>query len=333
MSIPAAALAGGQIGVETTPGTPVPANRQLFATSFDIDPELIGREPFTALGSLYPTALVPGVELASGDLEGTLSFTDATYILSGYLGAVSATAIEDGGTPTGAYERTWTPPANNWSTPVTYTLETGYRGGQLYRVAGVFISSLQLEVQPMSVSVRGRILGGRHEAIANFTASPTEIAVVLPDYLRSELRVASTLSDLDTASPFVGAFRANLDLGERYSRTFPIGLTRAIMVPQQHEPRAELTLALDADGAAEIEKLRNNTRVYLRLQVEGPVIYSAGSVTIRHQLRIDMACYYLEWSKEEQDGVGVVQLAAVGVADSALGGAYRVRLINNLASL
>jgi len=332
MSIPASALQQAQIGLETTAGTAVPANRRLQATSISVKPDIVGRETFTALGSLVPTTIVPGVELSSASVEGTLSFRDLAYLFTAFLGSVTPTQIQDGETATGAYQYSWTPGSFSATTPKTLTVETGYPGGQVFRAAGVSLTRLAITIEPQRVAVSGEGMGRQLETVASFTASPTDIAAVLPDYTLSLVKIADTYADLDTATPLSRAFRGELDFGERYSRVLPLGLQDVLTVPAAHQPRWNLTVALDATGIAQIQKLRANQTVYVAVTLQGPVIYTGG-ITVRHELTVKLACTYLEWSMEDAEGVGVTPLTGALVHDPAIGGAYTVTLVTDIGTL
>ena len=332
MSVPASIFRNTQLGIETTRGTPVAANRLLLATSFAFKAEFEGRERFTPLGSAVPTTIQPGVELSAGSIDGILSFTDLAYIFSAFYGSVTPTQIMDGATATGAYRYIWTPAARSWTDPVSLTIETGIAGSQVFRIAGVSISSLQIGIEPQAVNVSGNALGGRMETVAGFTANPTERAAVLPDYTRSAIRVATTPSGLGIAPPLAYAFSGSLNFGDRLARALPIGLAAQYLVPQAHEPELQLTVALNSEGITELNRLRNNETTYVRLTFEGPVIYS-GAITVRHALQIDVALMWLAWDIDDAQNIGVTPLTGAILQDATWGKHIEVTLTNNLSAL
>ena len=73
-----------QLGVESTKGTAVPANKRLLATMFNLSPQ-IPVEGFRPMGSKAFTTATRQKEWTEGEIEGVFAFNDIIYLLSGLL--------------------------------------------------------------------------------------------------------------------------------------------------------------------------------------------------------------------------------------------------------
>lgn len=110
-----------QIGVESTPGTSVAANRFLPTLSWMLKRDR-GTKKFRARGSKVDTSHLLHKQMARGSAEGVLDYNSIIYVLDGLFNA--ATAAQIGGLT--AYTREYTPGVRSAdSTPKTYTVERG----------------------------------------------------------------------------------------------------------------------------------------------------------------------------------------------------------------
>jgi hypothetical protein len=200
-----------QLGVESTKGTAVPANKRLLATMFNLSPQ-IPVEGFRPMGSKAFTTATRQKEWTEGDIEGVFAFNDIIYLLSGLL---EQAAIS---TPTGAtLTRRWLfNPAN--FTPddyITYTIETGTTGGQAERAAFGLINEVTVRWTREEVSVNGSVLAQALADGITITAGPTDIPELPADPTQISLFVGSALTNE------VQQF----DLGAASAGTFTISFT------------------------------------------------------------------------------------------------------------
>lgn len=108
-----------QIGVETTPGTAVDANKRLQGLT--VTPGIRSSiNTYKGSGFKFPTVSSLGKEWVEAGVSGPMSYTDLVYLLSGIMG--TATITDNGG---GVYTWVWTPKIYSGDTPKTYTIETG----------------------------------------------------------------------------------------------------------------------------------------------------------------------------------------------------------------
>lgn len=334
MSLPAIALRVNQIGAETTPGTAVPATKRPRAAQFTLQPGFEGRERVTQIGSIIPGAVSPGYEWCEGDLEGQVNFPDLAYVLAATFGDVTATQVMDGTTGTGAYRRQWSLSGFTPVNPKTLTVEAGIPGGEAIRAAGVVITELEFSYEPGGVEVSGSLIGNPIETGVSLTANPTTLDRALADPKTAKVYLAATPSGLDSAQPLANAFSATVNFGEQLTRVLRLGATNIAKVPQAAEPEFTLTLATDSAGIARINELRQNTTVYARITVQGPIIYDGASLDVYHSLSMDLALQWLEFDASgDQDGVWVVEMTGAIVEDSTLGGYAKITLTTTVNTL
>lgn len=108
-----------QLGVETTPGTAVAADKRLQGLT--VTPGIKSSiATYKGSGFKFPTVSSLGKEWIEAGVSGPMSYTDMVYLLSGIMGTA---AIADGGG--GVYTWVFTPKIYSGDTPKTFTVETG----------------------------------------------------------------------------------------------------------------------------------------------------------------------------------------------------------------
>src|SRR5258708_20243619 len=107
-----------QFGLESTPGTNVPANKLLQCFDITLGP-MADVNPYTPTGRKYVAIAIENSEWVEGTLGGVLDYNGIVYALSGVCGA--ATSIVAAGKPTPAKPWTFIPPATRGGQPQTHT--------------------------------------------------------------------------------------------------------------------------------------------------------------------------------------------------------------------
>ncbi len=145
-----------QVGVETTPGTPVAATKQL--QTMQIIPSIkVSTSPFTPSGYKYPSVVVYNKEWTEAKMNGEPSYGELVYFLSSVLCQALIT------TPlTSPVARTWTfnPSSNAADVVKTFTVEHGdaVRGEQF---AFGIAKSFDLKISRDKIEISGDMLGQR----------------------------------------------------------------------------------------------------------------------------------------------------------------------------
>jgi hypothetical protein len=151
-----------QIGVETTPGTLVAANKRLLGTSVGaIEPD-IPAEAFRPYGSKASTDVLTGKGHGMAPIEGILNPNDLIYLLSSAYCKATIT------TPGGATDtREWTFLGRNFGPDdfQTYTCDFGsFEGGERAKFAVVNGFGFEVGIGEARTSVTGNLLMGLPDA-------------------------------------------------------------------------------------------------------------------------------------------------------------------------
>jgi hypothetical protein len=335
MSIPASALRITQFGVESTAGVPVAANKVFSLLSVSPGEERTGYDTVRQLGTLVPVDVTGGYRWFSGDLEGPISTTDMLYVLSAAFGQVTGTQVMDGSTGTGAYRYQWTISGNAVPNPKTLTLEVGQAGVTSVRAAGCQVTGLEVSITTSEATVSGTVLGRTLTVGTAMTGSPTRLARATLDPRFVYVRTATTVAGLNSATPLGRVREVSFSFGELVQAVPFLGADAVALVPTADDTEFSLTLAADAEGRARFAEYDEAQLVYVRVNAQGPVIYSSGSMTVRHALTLTVPVKWSEVSEfaGDDDGIWTFEFSGAIVEDGVLGGFAQVELVTTLATL
>jgi hypothetical protein len=145
-----------QLGVETVPGTLVPATRRIPGISFDIK-AVIETQKHRAKGSNVTTASAIHKLWANGPYNGIVDYNSIVYILSGLCGLIGAAPVQIGATAG------WTWDFNPVSTgpdpfPKTYSLEKGDDEAAQF-LAHLVFQSFGIEINNNTLTMSGNLFG------------------------------------------------------------------------------------------------------------------------------------------------------------------------------
>ena len=144
-----------QLGVETTPGTNVPATKILQATT--IQPAIKADvKTFRTMGSKFPSLAAEGKEWVEAKIEGQGSYHDLTYLLASLM--CTPTPAQQGGTT--AYKSTFVVANGLADLVTTYSVEHGgsVRG---HEFSYGLVNELGLDISRDEVKVSGTMIGQR----------------------------------------------------------------------------------------------------------------------------------------------------------------------------
>ena len=139
-----------QIGLETTPGTAVPANKELSALGIDPAVEATA-DLFTPMGKKFPTISALGKEWASAALTGLATYTEMIYPLSSVLGNAAVAG-------TGPYTWQFSPKTGQPDNYKTFTVEQGTYV-RAKRMTGMAISEFGINFTRDKVELSGTAIG------------------------------------------------------------------------------------------------------------------------------------------------------------------------------
>jgi len=318
-----------QVGVETTPGVGVAANKLLQALS--IEPAIKADiKTFKPLGAKYTAIAALGKEWVEARITGDVAcYNHLVYLLSGVM--AYAAPVQQGGTT--AYLWTFTPAQNAEDTIKTFTVEQGssVRAGKF--TYGL-VTEFGLRFDRETIEVSGSMLGQAYQDGISMTASPTAIAVqpILPTALNVYL---------DTTSANIGTTKLTRALSGEFSISDRFGLLWAIdsavsgfAAHVEQAPRAQLKLMVEADatGMGPLTAMRAGDKRYIRLKAVGPLIAS----TYYYTFQFDLCGVVSDVSEfSDQDGVYAIEWTFDIAYDSAWssGRAMQVQLTNTVSAL
>jgi len=326
----ASIFTGSQIGVETTPGTAVAANRLL--SSMALEPGIsINFNRFRPMGQLVASQITPGQDFTEWNVTGVGNYSEMIYPLNSLLVTVSPTTVDTTGR-----RWTFTPAGRSEDTIKTYTVESG-SATRAQKAAYVLFNGLEITFNRTDgVGMSGSAIGQNIQDNITLTASPTLLAeqVMLPTHLN--VYVDPTSAAIGTTKllrDFNAVFRCN----DRWGAVWPINSANASYASHVNtEPtvQMELTVAADSSGMGYLTNARAGTTLYVQLSAVSTVL--AGAATAFYDCLIKMAGKVSAINAfDDQDGIKVLTFTLDAIYDPAWGtGKYvEVQVTNQIASL
>lgn len=318
---------GVQIGVETTPGTGVAANK--FLNSIGIEPGVqVDMQKFRPLGQKFPSVEIPGKEWVEADLTGVGSYSELIYLFASCM--VSAAGVQQAATT--AYKWTFSPAAKSEDTVKTFTVEQG-GAVRAHKFSYGLCTEVELDMSRDGIDVSGAMIGQRLQDNIALTGAPTAIEEkpILPTDL--DVWVDPTFGALGTTKQ-TRVLNANFHLGDRFNPVWVLNSANNSFVAHvESEPSAQITLMMEADtqGMANLATMRTGTTQFVRVKATSPDL--AGTA-IPYSLTIDGACKVADVAKfSDEDGVYAIEWTFDLVFDSGWTKAFNVDAINKQITL
>jgi hypothetical protein len=323
MSLPATVYQGIQIGVESTPGTPVPANKKLLSVSMKPSPQT-ETSPFRAMGNKYASFVSLNKEWTSITIDGQPTFNEIVYLLSGLMHY--AAPVQQGSTA--AYK--WTFVSNTSAADVgkSFTIEQG-DADRAWRVAGARISGLTFDFGRNEIKVSGNGVGEQLETGITLTATPTALspAPILPTMLK--FYTADTQAGLAGASALGNSFSMQWSLTDKFGLAWPVGQD-AVAVEGEPNASGKIVLATDAAGLGLIATLRAASTKWFRIEATGGLIATSyyQKLTIDFPAQIESV-----GDPTDTDNVYTMEFGLKPIHDSTWGKSVNIEVITNLSAL
>jgi hypothetical protein len=319
---------GLQLGVETTPGTQVAANRKVPNLDIQWNPEL-QHETFRPPGQKYDTSAVVHGALMRGTYMGAGCFNSIVYALAGLIGATITTP---GG---GTNSRNWAfvPVASGRDTnQKTYTVE---RGDAAAAQVSTFtqISSFKLEASRQSVKYNGNVFGRLASDGNTLTASPTLITARPVAAPQIKVYVDTTWAGIGTTL-VTDAYAFSLDIGEKFLPFFAFDGSTSYKDTAEQAPDLGFGFktAHNAQSRAWFGALAANTTYFIRAVITGPILEAA----INEKIQIDIAGRFAAAPDDDNGGVYGYEYQFNPIYDSTFnstGGVLAVNCVNLLTAL
>lgn len=316
-----------QIGLESTPGTSVPAGKVLEGIDIQMAPKVQSKE-FRPQGRKYASQVLIEKEWGEHKYSGIADFQSLAYPLSLFGAPVVTTVF------TSATQRVWTPLLTGNNSVQTFTIQKGSSAYAEQVSYGLF-NSFNLKIDRKELTISGDLLSQIVSEGITLTASPTVVAAV---------PIVSTMANvyLDSTSSGIGAtlltdtYETNLAVSGLYGTRWPIGRANASFAGHTDlAPKATLKLKMQADSVAAAQKtaLENGTIQYARIDCLGGTVGTAGN----YKLTLDLAVRVMDISAfGDTDGIFTVEYTYDIVEDpawTANGQSMVITLVNNLSAI
>lgn len=335
-----------QIGVETTPGTPVAATRRLG--SLNITPTIVTEaETQRPEGMKFATTQVLNREWSTADVSGQPTYEEVIIPLSGAVDAATVSQVMDDATPTGAYEWVFSPDSVAADAPKVFTLEHGQAGVGVEKFAHLLFTGFGLNISRSAVELTGSAFG--HPAVKGTSMTPgldipTELNPIAPGQVC--IYMATTHADLedggdsDPDKRLTRVISFNPSIEDRFTPAWFINcvlpsFTTWVENADGVQGAMELTAAADTVGMGLLDTIRNGDTIHVRVEAKGPVIYNAGDqLDLRHLFQWDMALKVENVSTQsDEDGVYAIPWTLTPVHDPVWGKAMSIKVRNTVAAL
>lgn len=315
-----------QLGVETTMGTSVAANKLLLGTNIEvgIKAEINTYRPF---GQKFATVTTLGKEWAEAQISGPLTYTDWTYLMAGGI-AFAAPAQQS---TTAAYKWTAAMAQTAEDTIKSYTVEVG-SPVRAHKFTHALVNNLGYTINRNEAMVKGSMIGQRISDGITMTASPTAVALIPAMPTHFEVDLDPTSAALGTTK-LLRVLEIDFETGDRYSPVWTVDSAQTSFTTyteKEPDPKFKLKLAADSVGMARLTEMRNGTKAFIRVKGTGALIASTFYYTFQHDL-CGIVSDVSDFSDE--DGLYAIEWTFTPVHDSSWGKAMEFQITNTLTAL
>jgi hypothetical protein len=316
---------GAQLGKEVTPGTSVAASKKML--SFGIKPGMQTEFKRTrAEGSKFETLATLEKEWTQASISGQPDYNELAYLFAGIFKVV---------TPTGAgTAKTWVfDMANNGPDTVqTYTTEYG-SSVRAYKFTYGILSALGLEFSRSGGSLSGSMLGQAIQDGVALTAGPTSAEQAPISSTHVSIYLADTAAGLDGATALARVSSTAFNISNRRSAAWFLNRANASKwVDSETVPAmtTKFVAEADAEGMGLLTTLRANSKKFIRLEAQGPLISGADY----YKLTLDMPGRVSAVDEfSDVDGIYSIGWTLAANFDSTFTAAVKATLVNTLAAL
>lgn len=313
-----------QVGVESTPGTEVNANRALTALMIEPGPK-VDISKYRAMGWKVPSVSSLNKEWVEADLSGAITYSEIVYPLASLLGRPTPTL------GTVAYNWTFNVNPTSQDTPATFTVEQGSSLRAHLFTYGL-VNSLGLKFSRDGNEISGTMIGQALQDGITMTASPTTIALIPVQPTEVSVRLADTYAGLAAATPLSRALEVNLNIDNRFGMLYSLNGSSSWIEPVELEPglKADLLMEANAEGMGLLTTMRAGAMKFMRVSCVGANIATSEP----YLLQIDAALRVMDVSKfEDNQGVYAVRWSFEMFYDTTWGDFLEILVRNTLSTL
>jgi hypothetical protein len=319
-----------QIGVESTAGASVAANKKLTALS--IEPSIQAEvNTFRPMGTKFQTLASLGKEWTSASLAGMATYTELVYPLSSVLDTATVTAY--GTSPNHYYQWVFEPDADGADAPKTFTVQQG-DATRAHQFSYLLVTDFSMTFTRDNVELAGTALGQQITDNISLTGSPTTIALepVLP---------VDVCVYLDTTYGGLGGTKltrlmsATWSIANRYGPLWVLDCAEDSFVETvELEPQLTGTLLVEANsqGMGLLTKLRTGDAIWLRHVATSSEAINTGPGV--YKLQIDTKAFITGVSEfRDEDGVYAVEWTWTATPETNWAGPTKWTVSNGLSAL
>lgn len=312
-----------QIGVETTPGTAVPANKRLPGTSFSLSPDLRTKK-FRSNSYKYDTLVQLHREMTKGTFEGPLSYPEIIYPLAGLIGGVVSTTS---GASTWTFNPSSTGPDANVK---NFTCEFGDSTAAM-QAAYVQFNSLNITISDEEAMAKGDLFA-RKLTSTTLTASPTDIVQLPININEVDVFLDSTFAGIG-GTKLTDPSRVEIAIAEKFLAKEVLNTAFQSFketAEQAYSVSAKVTVENNAQTQAIYSAMvaAGLPTRYLRIKATGPAI---GAATYLFQF--DAAVKVEAAPISDASGIHSYEFNFTAIHDATMGRAYSFKVVNELPAL
>jgi hypothetical protein len=326
-----------QIGLETTSGTAVAANKRLGSMGFEIGPS-IDVNALQPDGQKYANAQILGKEWVEGKLSGMPVYTELPYALSSVINSATVTTILDSSTPTGASKWVFDSSTFNDDTPKTYTIEQG-SSFRAHRATGLIIPEYTWKWSRDEIQLGGKIMAKSLADGITLTSSPTLLPQIPVRPSELSFYMDPTSSALGTTK-MLRTLKGEMSIADRFDALWVVDAAQSSYVATiETLPKIEWKVTQEADeqGMASLLAMRAGGTTFMRLEAVGPNIYTGTGgtpVIANHKVTLDLAGQVSDVSTlSDEDGVFGIEWTFSATYDPTWGKAYHAEVVTSTATL
>ncbi len=319
-----------QLGVETTSGTSVAANKLL--QSMAIEPGIKSNvDTFKATGSKYATVAALNMEWVEAKLSGQPVFDEVIYPLAGIFGAPTTTQPDAVNAPN-AYKHVFSEATRAATAAKTFTVEQG-SAERAHKFTYALMTALGFKLSKREFKLDGKMMGQALVDGITLTASPSALPLipVLPSQF--DVKVADSQAGLAAAPVLDRVLSAEWEVDDKFGRVDNIkrGQTSyGAHVDTDPKMTEKLKLAADSAGMGLLTQLRSGATKFLRVEAVGDTI----AATVKYTFAYDIALKVVDVSEfEDEDGLYAVEWEFEAAHDSTWGKAVEFTVINTQSGL
>lgn len=317
-----------QLGIETTPGTPVPANKKLPTLSVLFVPET--ETKFTrAFGFKYPTQGALHREWAGGTYNGPLSYNEIVYILSGLIGSPNPTVVGTTG-----YLWTFSPLSSGADSWKTFTLQRGDAALAMQAAYATF-TTMSVAITRQDCTVSGALIGQKISNNITLTVTPTLIAQQPVSENEVDIFLDSTFGSIGTTK-WTDPYETTITFPAFFNPKWVLNTAFPAWKELVEMPR-DITISVKAEMNAQTSGFFDTLKVdalpvqYMRIKALGAAIPGG---TAFNTLAWDFAVKLDKITDAaDHDGVYAYQLDFHVIHDPTMGKPFSLAVTNALTAL